>query len=137
MELVILQGIPGSGKSTFAKEFVKGKTDWVIVNRDSIRDMRGDYWIPNQEKWVSKVEEASINSALNYNYNVIIDATNLNPKTLKKWQNIAYSFNAEIKHKIFKIDIEEAIERDKERNRTVGPMVIRTMYNKYKDLYDI
>ena len=104
MELVILQGIPGSGKSTWAKEFVKGKTDWVIVNRDSIRDMRGDYWIPNQEKWVSKVEEASINSALNYNYNVIIDATNLNPKTLKKWQNIAYSFNAEIKHKIFKID---------------------------------
>ena len=99
--------------------------------------MRGDYWVPNQEKWVSKVEEASIDNALNYNYNVIIDATNMNPKTLKKWQNTALTFDAEIEYKVFKIDVEEAIERDKLRDRTVGAMVIRTMYNKYKDNYDI
>lgn len=36
--LIILQGAPAAGKSTWAREFVKGKKDWVIVNRDSIRD---------------------------------------------------------------------------------------------------
>ena len=49
LKLVILSGIPCSGKSTWAKQFIKGKTDWVIVNRDSIRLSRGDYWIPSQE----------------------------------------------------------------------------------------
>lgn len=43
-ELLVLQGIPASGKSTWAKEFIKGKEDqWIIVNRDSIRESTGKY----------------------------------------------------------------------------------------------
>ena len=36
-------GPPASSKTTWAREFIKGKTDWVIVNRDSLREGRGDY----------------------------------------------------------------------------------------------
>lgn len=46
--IVVLQGVPASGKTSWAKEFVKNKKDWVIVSRDSIRESRGDYWIPSQ-----------------------------------------------------------------------------------------
>lgn len=147
MKLIILQGIPGSGKSTWARNFVKDKTDWVIVNRDSIRNMRGDYWIPNQERWVTEVEFYSITSALLRNLNVIVDATNMNKKTVDKLKSTVNSINktksltaeefVNIEYKVFKIDVEEAIERDKLRDRTVGAMVIRSMYNKYKDSYDI
>ena len=42
-KILVLCGPPASGKSTYAREFIKGKIDWVIVNRDSIREGRGDY----------------------------------------------------------------------------------------------
>jgi F0F1-type ATP synthase epsilon subunit len=56
----MLQGIPASGKSTWCREFIKGKKDWVIVNRDAIRNMRGDYWIPEQETYISEIEDFMI-----------------------------------------------------------------------------
>ena len=130
--LVILQGIPGAGKTFYAREFVKGKKDWVIVNRDSLREGRGDYWIPEQEKFISELEEFHIKKALEYGLNVIIDATNLNPTTLAKWDVIAKEFSAEMEFKMFEVSLEEAIERDKHRDRTVGEKVIRDFYNRYK-----
>lgn len=129
--LIILQGAPAAGKSTWAREFVKGKKDWVIVNRDSIRDGRGDYWIPEQEKFISELEVFHIRKALEYGLNVIIDATNLNPTTLAKWDTIAKEFSAEMEIKVFDIPLDEAIRRDSERSRSVGEKVIRDFYNRY------
>jgi predicted kinase len=42
-KIIVLQGVPASGKSTWAKEYVKDKPDWVIVNRDSIIEATGQY----------------------------------------------------------------------------------------------
>jgi predicted kinase len=131
-KVIILQGCPASGKSTWAREFVKGKKDWVIVNRDSIREGRGDYWIPEQEKFISELEVFHIRKALEYGLNVIIDATNLNPTTLAKWDTIAKEFSAEVEIKSFDIPLDEAIRRDSERSRSVGEKVIRDFYNRYK-----
>lgn len=131
-KVIILQGCPASGKSTWAREFVKGKKDWVIVNRDSIREGRGDYWIPEQEKFISELEEFHIRKALEYGLNVIIDATNLNPKTLKKWEDIVAELEVEVEYKEFKISYEEAVERDSKRSRPVGENVIKTFFDKYK-----
>lgn len=131
-KVIILQGCPAAGKSTWAREFVKGKKDWVIVNRDSIREGRGDYWIPEQEKFISELEVFHIRKALEYGLNVIIDATNLNPTTLAKWDAIAKEFSAEVEIKAFDISLDEAIKRDSERSRSVGEKVIRDFYNRYK-----
>lgn len=131
-KVIILQGCPAAGKSTWAREFVKGKKDWVIVNRDSIREGRGDYWIPEQEKFISELEVFHIRKALEYELNVIIDATNLNPTTLAKWDTIAKEFSAEVEIKAFDIPLDEAIRRDSERSRSVGEKVIRDFYNRYK-----
>lgn len=43
IKILVLQGPPASGKSTFAKEFVKDKPDWIIVSRDEIREGTGKY----------------------------------------------------------------------------------------------
>ena len=40
-KLLVLQGIPASGKSTYARELVKNSGAWVRVNRDDLRNMRG------------------------------------------------------------------------------------------------
>ena len=129
--LIILQGVPAAGKSTWAREFIKGKKDWVIVNRDSIRDGRGDYWIPEQEGYISDLEEYHVTRALERGLNVIIDATNLNPKTKVKWMQIAGQFSIEPEWKEFKISYQEAIERDSKREKPVGKGVIRDFFNKY------
>lgn len=42
-KIIVLQGPPASGKSTWARETAKAGTPYVIVNRDSIRNARGEY----------------------------------------------------------------------------------------------
>ena len=130
-KILILCGPPASGKSTYAREFIKGKTDWVIVNRDSLREGRGEYWVPSQEDYISDLEEFSIRAAIKRNYNVIIDATNLNPKTQEKWRKIATETKSSIEFKEFYIPYKEALERDKNRERSVGEKVLKNFYLKY------
>ena len=38
-KLLILVGAPGSGKSTFARYFLRTEDNWVRVNRDDFRLM--------------------------------------------------------------------------------------------------
>ena len=130
-KIIVLQGPPASGKTTWAKEFIKGKTQWIRVNRDEIRLMCGDYWIPSREPLISIYEELMIRHALTNNYNVIVDATNLNAKTKQKWKDIAEEYSADIEYKEFIIPYEIAIERDKNRDLVVGEDTIRTFYHKY------
>ena len=55
-KIIVLQGPPASGKSTWARDTAKAGTPYVIVNRDSIREARGEYWIPEQETYISDLE---------------------------------------------------------------------------------
>ena len=131
-KLLILVGIPASGKSTFAKQWVEEdpKTR-VIVNRDSIRRGLGVYWVPSREGLVSDIEYCYVKSAMDWNYDVCIDATNLNPNYLSQWVNLAIDEKYTIEYKKFDISLEEALERDKNREFSVGEKVIVGFYNKY------
>lgn len=130
-KIIVLQGPPASGKSYFAKELAKAGTPYVIVNRDSIREGRGEYWIPDQEDYISDMEEYAVRSAVKRNLIPIIDATNLNPKTIEKWENLAKELNCEIEYKKFYIPFKEALERDSKRERSVGKKVLIKFYTKY------
>lgn len=130
-KIIVLQGIPASGKSTWSKEFVKGKEDWIRVCRDDIRSMRGDYWIPSQESFIDKMEQYAVESALKSGYNVVIDATNFNPKTVAKWVELAQINDTDFDIKRFDIALDEAIRRDSLRERPVGAKVIKDFYHKY------
>ena len=47
LTIIVMVGPPASGKTSWSKEFVKGKSTWIRVNRDDLRLMCGDYWIPS------------------------------------------------------------------------------------------
>ena len=129
--IIVLTGVPASGKSTWAREYASNHLDTVIVSRDEIREATGKYWVPDRENYISEVEEFQIRSAIKNNLNVIIDATNLNPKTVEKWNNLAVELNQKIEFKPFFIDFKTALERDQSRSRQVGKKVLISFFSKY------
>jgi len=133
MKVIVLQGIPASGKSTWAREFVKDKKDWVIISRDSIREGTGMYWCPEREDYITAVEDYSLHTALSNGLNVIIDDINLNPKTVNKWKEFVKTCkpSVELELKKFNITLEEALERDSKRERPVGEKTILEFFEKY------
>ena len=131
LKILVLQGVPASGKSTFARSLVLKDKSYVIVSRDAIREARGDYWIPEHENYISDIEEFEIRSAIKHNLNPIIDATNLNPKTIAKWKNLAEELNVNIEFKMFEIDFATALERDSKRERSVGKKVLERFFRNY------
>ena len=130
-KMLILSGIPASGKSTFAKQFVKENNGWIRINKDDIRRMFGEYWLPKRESLVEAVEYAIAEDAAFYGWNIIVDDTNLNPKYIKVWKELADEFEYEIEYKEFKVSLEQALEWDSKRENPVGENVIRGFYKKY------
>lgn len=110
---------------------MKDKSAWIRINRDDIRLMCGNYWVPSREKLISIYEELMIKEALSNGYNVLIDGANLNHKTKAKWEKLAANFNAKLEYKEFIIPYKEAIKRDKHRNLQIGEDTIRMFYRKY------
>lgn len=80
MKVLLLRGLPASGKSTYAKELVSKNHNWVRVNKDDLRAMmnNGEFsW--KLEKQIVKAERELAENALKLGKNVIVDDTNFNP----------------------------------------------------------
>jgi predicted kinase len=126
MKITICRGLPASGKSTYAKQWViEDPEKRVRVNRDDIRRMLGKYWVPNRENLVTHIEERSVIEALRLGYNVIIDATHIKSKKdlIRKWTRTIL-YNIEFKD-FFDVSVEECMRRDAERgDEKVGNAVI-------------
>lgn len=79
-KLYVLIGLPGSGKSTWARDFVKRNDNAVIVNRDSYRSMikGGNYIFDKKFEGVIKTSCYDLaNMFLVAGFDVIVDETNL------------------------------------------------------------
>lgn len=137
IELIICQGLPGSGKSTWSKQWVEDfpKTR-IRVNRDDIRRLLGPYWVPSREKLVTKIEYDIVYEALLNGYSVVSDNTNLrsnNPYSSFVNKNTFPNVDIHVKS-FLDVSIEECIERDLNRfgNERVGEEVIRRMFKTKK-----
>jgi predicted kinase len=130
-KIIVLQGPPACGKSTRAKQLHEEDINNVIVCRDSIRESRGQYWLPEQESYIDKVEMLQVESALECGLTPVIDATNLNKKTIKKWEDLAKLYNANVEYIECVLPYDIALERDSQRERQVGEKVLRNFYQKY------
>lgn len=140
-EFIIARGIPGSGKSTWAAQWVaEDPENRVRVNRDDIRMELFNQWIvidPNtgypskkHEEMVTNVEQKRVLQALREGKSVCSDNTNLPHKTCAQWVMLAKLRNIPVSTREFHVSKEEAIRRDAARDRTVGPKVIGMMYSR-------
>ena len=139
-KLIICRGLPASGKSTWAKQWVLEDPEHRIrVNQDDIRLMLGKYWVPSREPLVQHIQEEALIEALTKGYDIVIDNTNLNKKVLDGFDRLIKTFkDYEIEYKdFFDTPLSVCIERDKNRDLQVTEKVIRSFYNNYKDIYPL
>lgn len=133
----ILVGVPASGKSTWAKDYVKNNPGWARFNRDEIRFMTKNMPIcdPKMESFINEIQEFTILGLLRKGKNVIVDNTNLKPEYIEAICEIV-KYDATVRFRVFDISLEKAKERDAQREKKVGDAVIERMYKDYKKLID-
>lgn len=134
-KLTLLRGLPASGKSTLAEAIVaNGGT--VRVNKDLIRTMlHYDKFTGKNESMTSEAEFAIAEAAVRNGFNVVVDDTNLNPRTLDAWKYWANDEDHPCRVEVIDVntDIGECIQRDNMREKRVGEHVITKMALQYKD----
>lgn len=135
--LYIMCGVPGSGKSTWAREHLTDND--VYVSRDDIRfsflKEGDDYFSKEDMVWDTFVK--SINEALEMGYNVFADATHINAGSRRKLLN-ALKFTEGIDVRIIHVDtpIAETLARNelrKDTNRYVPTSVIKRMAHQFEE----
>lgn len=144
IQVVIVRGLQGSGKSTWAKNWVKEDPEHRIrINWDDLRMMMGGKdccWVPSREKipFLTRVMDNMLTTALEHDISVVIDNLNLNPKTLRSIYYMiasATSKDVQILYKNILTPIEECIERDAQRELPIGEKGIRITAARYPDYY--
>ncbi len=131
MKLIMTKGLPGSGKSTWAKNFCNENPTYVRVNKDSLRTMIASYTLKS-ENFIVKLRDSIIRTAFTEKKNIVVDDTNLDPKHEFNLRKIANEFNAEFEIKSFlDISMKQCIAQDLKREHSVGEKVIKKMYRHY------
>lgn len=134
-ELFIYRGLPGSGKTTRAKELQKA-TGGRIVGRDHLRELLYglvDYKPSNaKEQAVTKLQEQMIRDGLRAGQKVIVDDMNLKAKYMRRLMEIAREEGAE--YSIIDLTdtpVETCVARDLARDRQVRPEQIRELHKRF------
>lgn len=149
-KMIILRGVSGSGKSTWARS-QRDAFGTMIVSRDDIRVMvygsdGPDYYdvrkeiLSLREQRVTVVQDAMIESILKSGFDVIVDNTNIEWKYVKALAKIANRVGAEVEVKVFDIPVHLAIANDNLRGsaggRKVGIDVIRKQHSRFQGTKD-
>src|SRR5574344_2735003 len=93
-KIILTQGIQGSGKTTYAKQWVeKDPVNRVRWNNDDCRKMCGPYWIPERENFISEIREKFILNAMKMGKDIVVDDMNLNQKTIAYYNDLVDYFN--------------------------------------------
>lgn len=136
IKVVIVKGLPASGKTSYAKEWVAQEPNRVQVEKDDIRKdarlFKGGIYIHRRgdESIVIKERDRLIHKALSEGKSVVSSDTNLVPKHITQISSIAKKHNAEIEVvSLLDVPLKELIDRDKKRENPVGEQVIRRMFH--------
>lgn len=123
--LIMLIGLPGSGKSTYAQQLCGKNSKLIYCSSDAIRkELYGDESIQTDNNKVFRILHHRVKNYIQLGFDVIYDATNVTRKNRKIIIEYCKDI-ATVEGHVVWAPIEECIKRDKDRDRTVGSDVIR------------
>ena len=135
--LYITVGLPGSGKSTYVKNFIKDK-EIEYLSSDSLRAVYGK---SEEDQTVTPLVfghiKRKVDEFLKDDKNVLVDATSVNRKERSDYINTAKKYGAKVVAIVFKMDRQGLIDRNKKRGeqggRVVPDWVIDKMLAKFEE----
>ena len=137
-KLMIMVGLPGSGKSTFARHYVEQSPlmSTIWVSRDDIRYSflsDGDEYF-SKEKEVFDFFVKAINEGLEKGKKVIADATHLNSRSRKKLLSRITVPNIQIEAWVMDTPLEECLKNNAKRSgrACVPDKVIFDMFQNFE-----
>jgi predicted kinase len=131
--VILTKGLPGSGKSTWAKEQLAASPgQFKRINKDDLRAMLDDHrHTDRNEKVVERARDALVLLAIEQGFDVIIDDTNLASRHERHIAELIGPLGkVEIKD-FTDVSLEECIRRDLRRSASVGERVIRQMHARH------
>jgi predicted kinase len=135
--IYIAVGLPGSGKSTYAKNFIKGK-DIEYLSSDELRAVFGK---SEEDQTVTPLVfghiKRKVDEFLKDGKNVLVDATSVNRRERADYITTAKKYGAKVVVLVFKMDRQGLIDRNKKRGeqggRVVPDWVIDKMLAKFEE----
>ena len=135
---LILTGLSGSGKSTFARQFCAENPNYIRINRDDLRRAVLPVSLPvywetwpdpaknRVENLVNDNQKATIINGLARGWNLLIDNTNLKLSYLNEFRKLLSEQTdaIEISYHLLDTPVDECIRRDRLRDDSVGEAVI-------------
>ena len=138
--LTITRGLPGSGKTTYAKRWVsEDSLHRSRLNRDDLRETMhgGAHGYPRElENAITLAHHGAVKSLLLAGRDVITDDMNLSNKQVKAWMKLAKEAGAGFEVvDLTNVPVETCILRDLQRfhsgGRQVGAEYIREKYQRF------
>lgn len=133
--IILLRGLPASGKTTYARKFIKEHPNtYKRINRDLLREMfDGSEYSAANETFIKEAEIHLAGLCMHEGFLPIIDDTNMSASAMALWENFAQQRACILQIVSFlHVPIETCIARDEARLvGKVGEGVIRIMYARY------
>ncbi|WP_310424851.1 AAA family ATPase [Chamaesiphon sp. VAR_48_metabat_135_sub] len=135
LKLILTKGLPASGKTTWAKEYIQKYPETANLCKDDLRLQLGG--TNKREKRIIKVRDLLTEYYFEQGYSVIWSDTNLNPVHLNRATELAKQYQAELIVRDFTdISLAECVKRDLTRMNSVGQQAIEQMYYEYLHVAD-
>lgn len=132
---IMMVGLPGSGKSTYAKK-LSDKIQITIYSSDSIREeLFGDENCQTDNNEVFETLHKRVKDRLKNKENVVYDATNISSKRRRAFLSELKNIPCYKKCIIMATPFDECCRRNNLRDRSVPPEVVIQMYKTWNTPY--
>lgn len=141
--LTLMRGLPGSGKSTWARAHVDANT--VVVSLDGLREMMAgsrrawhETMTPQMNRLLVRQANMFIDSLLAKGVNVISDAQHVNPKFCVDEVRIALRRKARVETVTFDAPLDVLLKRNRTRpdSDCVPEPYLRSQYESWHDMLE-
>lgn len=136
-KLVVMVGLPGSGKSTYVKSFLEYLEEaplWKVISSDQIREeLWGDAGDQSANDLVFREFYRRMNLLLAEGFSVILDATNTTLKSRSRiFSSLTFKGELQVEAWIMNTPLTECIAQDRNRDRAVGIDVIKRFQRSFQ-----